>query len=185
MPDTIIDGKGRGNVAHVTDQGRIRVSSVSRSKEHNANLEKGNAYNILVSVTPTGAGDCFLYMKNTSTKNLIIEGFAAWVAASERLDGYLGQSGTPVGGAAAPTPNLNAGSANTPVGEFLVGADITGMSGGRLIQRARVPANTATNNVNFDADIVLPPQTTFTAYALNGAIAIEGHMTFWIEEEEV
>jgi hypothetical protein len=185
MPDTIIDGRGRGNVAHVNDNGALNVSSVSRSKEHHANITHGNAYNILVNVTPTGAGDCFLYMKNTGTNNIIVEGFSAYVASAERLDGYLAQVGTPVGGAATPTPNLNSGSAKTPTGTFLTGNDITGMSGGYLFQRARVPANTATNNVNFDADIVITPQTTFTAYALTGGILIEGHMTFWIEEEDV
>jgi hypothetical protein len=185
MPSQIRDGKGTGTLAGVNDEHRLLVSSVSRSKEHHANITNGNSYNILVSVTPTGAGDCFLYMKNTGVNNIIIEGFAAYVTSAERLDGWLAQSGTPVGGAAAPTPNLNAGSANTPTGTFLTGNDITGMSGGYLFQRARVPANTATNLVNFEADIVLPPQTVFTAYALTGGIAIEGHMTFWIEEEDV
>jgi hypothetical protein len=185
MPDQIRDGRGTGYMAGVTAEHRQLVSSVSRSKEHNANIEKGQAYNILVSVTPTGAGDCFVYMKNTGVKNLIIEGFSAYVSAAESLWGYLGMVGTPIGGTDAPIPNLNAGSANVPIGSFLTGNDITGLSGGYLFQRARVPANTATNAVNFEADIVLPPQTTFTACAQTGGILIEGHLTFWIEEEEI
>jgi hypothetical protein len=65
MPNTIRDGKGGGILAGVNSEHRLLVSSVSRSKEHHANIEHGEAFTMLVNLTPTGAGDCFFYFKNT------------------------------------------------------------------------------------------------------------------------
>jgi len=182
MPEQIKDGKGRGYVAEVTAENRLRVSSVSRSKEHDANITWGESYNLIVDVT-TAANGCFMYVKNTGARNLIFEGFGAYVASAEKIWGNLGDIGTPIGGNDMAPINLNAGSNNTPTGIFQTGSNITGLSGGHKFQSFRVPANTATNIVNFEADIVLPTNQVFTAYALTGSIVFEGHLNFWVDRE--
>ena len=183
MPEQIKDGKGRGFVAEVTAENRLRVSSVSRSKEHDANITWGESYNVVVDVTPTTTDACFLYIKNLGTRNIIFEGFGAYVESAEKIYGKLGVVGTPIGGNTTPPVNLNAASNLTPVGTFLTGNDITGLSGGDIFQTFRVPANTATNIVNFEADIVLPTNQVFTAYVTNGSILFEGHLNFWVDRE--
>jgi len=183
MPEQIKDGKGRGYVVEVTAENRLRVSSVSRSKEHDANITWGESYNLIVNVTPTTTDACFMYIKNTGPRNIIFEGFGAYVASAEKIYGKLGATGTPLGGNLTPPINLNAGSNNTPTGIFLTGNDITGLSGGNIFQSFRVPANTATNIVNFEADIILPINQVFTAYATAGSILFEGHLNFWVDRE--
>lgn len=185
MVDIILDGKGKSYKAGVNSEHRLLVSSVSRSKEHHANITHGRSFNMLIEQTPTGADDCFMYMKNTSEDTMVIEGFGVYAASAEKIYGMLGQIGTPVGGTDTVPAVLNAGSAQIADGTFQVGNDITGLSGGWVFERFRVPANTATNIVNFEADIVIPPNQTFTAYAATGGILIEGHVNFWFEEEEV
>jgi len=183
MPESIRDGKGRGYLAEVTTENRMKTASVTRSKEHDANLVYGSCYNMLVDLTPTGAGDCFMYIKNTGTKNIVIEGFGIYAASAEKIKGMLNDSGTPVGGTDFVPVALNTASGKAAVGIFQTGVDITGLSGGTTFQTFRIPANGATNSVNFEADIVVAPGGTFTAYAVTGGVALEGHMVFWIDEE--
>jgi hypothetical protein len=182
MPEQIKDGKGRGYHAEVTAENRLKVSSVSRSKEHDANLTYGDSYNMIVDIT-TGANGCFLYVKNTGTRNIVFEGFGVYVSSAEKIWGKLGDTGTPVDGTDVVPVNLNAGSNSEATGTFQTGSSITGLSGGATFETFRVPANTATNIVNFEADIVLPPNQVFTAYALTGSVTLEGHLNFWIDRE--
>jgi hypothetical protein len=184
MPNQIRDGKGGGVLAGVNSEHRLLVSSVSRSKEHHANIEHGEAFTMLVNPTPTGAGDCFFYFKNTSEQTYIFEGFGMWVASNEVVYGYFNQTGTPAGGTDVVPAQLNAGSARTLASTVKSGNDITGLSGGTLIGRYHVPANNATNVINFEADLVIPPNKVFTAYVQTGGIELDGYMVGWVEREE-
>jgi hypothetical protein len=184
MPDSIRDGLGKGYLAGVNTDNRLLVSSISRSKEHHSNITHGEAFTMLVNVTPTGADDCFFYFKNDSERTYIFEGFGMWVASNETVYGYLNQTGTPVGGSTVTPAALNAGSTASLSSTIYEGADITGMSGGSLVGRYHIPANNATNVINFEADIVVPPNKIFTAYATTGAIELDGYMVGWIEREE-
>lgn len=184
MPDTLRDGKGRGYLAEVTEENRIKTAAVSRSKEHDANLTYGESYNLVMTgQTPTGADDCFLYIKNTGTRNLVFEGFGIYCASNEKIYGKLGQIGTPAGGTDTIPANLNGGSGNAAPGVYQLGNNITGLSGGRTFMEYRIPANNATNIVNFESDIVLQPNQVFTVYASTGGILLEGHLNFWVDKE--
>ena len=182
MPDMIKGGTGNGYAVGVTSENRLLVESVTYSGEHHANHE-GNAFNLLFDVTPTGAGDCFLYVKNGSTNDIVIEGLWLRVASAEQITMKLKDAGTPGGGGALVPANINAGSNSAALGTFQSGNDITSLSGGTIINKGWV-ANTTTSFFNFEQDIILPENLTYTLYATTGSVAIAGTLVFHYHEHD-
>ena len=176
MPEQIRDGQGKGFLVGVSSKNRMLTDCITYSAEHHANHE-GNAYNMLFEITPTGAGDCFLYLKNSSTTDLIIEGLWLRVASAEQVIMKLGDVGTPLGGSSVVPANVNAGSNSVALGTFQTGADITALSGGININKGWVE-NTATAFFNFEQDIIIPENLVYTLYAATGAIALAGTLVF-------
>lgn len=174
----IEDGKGRGNIAGVNPEGKLETESVSISKEHHTNQDLGKAFNLLFSLTPTGAGDCFLYMKNSSTIDLILEGVILRTGGNEIITFNLNDTGTPAGGTVVTPANLNAGSGETAIGTFQTGVNITGLSGGTLTERLYVASSDDSSDFNFDQDIIIPQNNVFTMWATTGSIAIAGTVVF-------
>lgn len=168
----IEDGTGTGIQAKIDSDNRLLTESVSKSIEHYHNVTKGTGFHILCQQTPTGAGDCFFYMKNLSTKNWIIEGFNNRVASAETIEVNILQTGTPSGGSTITPVNVNSTSSLLLNGTFEGGNDITGMSGGRLIDRAYL-TNTDTGGYNFELDVVIGPGHTLTLYAVTGGIQVD------------
>lgn len=179
MPDMIKGGTGNGYLAAVNEENRLKVEAITYSGEHHANHE-GTAYNMLFDVTPTAAGDCFLYMKNSSTIDLVIEGLWLRVASAEQIYMKLGNKGVPDGTDVVPA-NINAGTNNAALGTFQVGNDITTMTGGTIINKGWV-ANTATSFFNFEQDIILPQNTVYTLWVVTGAVNVAGTIVFHYHE---
>jgi len=175
MPDMIKGGTGNGYLAAVSSQNRLSVEAVSYSGEHHANHE-GKAYNMLFDVTPTGAGDCFLYIKNGSSIDLVIEGMWLRVGSAEQIYMKLGNAGVPDGTDVIPA-NINAGTNNAADGTFQAGNDITTMTGGTIINKGWF-ANTATQYINFEQDVILPQNTVFTLWATTGGVNAAGTIMF-------
>jgi hypothetical protein len=179
MPDSIRDGEGKGYLAGVTNENRLKIGGVTVSKEHHTNFAHEDSYNMLFTVTPTGAGDYFLYMKNTSTDPIVCEGFQIQAPTNEIISITLGMTGTPVGGSTTLPSNLYAGSPKRAVGTFETGADITGLSGGMVVAKYAIAASNESKFRNFDADIVIPQNQTLTMSATTGAIALLGFIVMW------
>ena len=172
--NTIRDGTGEGYQARVDKTNRLRVRSVNLSTEAYENIVNGKAYSLYVSATPTGAGDCFFYFKNTSESSLyVIEGLQVYVASNESIEVYLKDTGTPSGGTAVSPVTLNTSSNEVLNATIEQGNNITGLTQGSMAYKLRVPANNSTNAYNFDQDIVISPQQTFCLYATSGGIAVE------------
>lgn len=172
----IEDGTGTGKKMKVDDENQAQVVAVTRTAERHANEDFGEAYSVPFSATPTGAGDCFLYIKNTNTKNMIIEGIGIKLAANEYIDVKIGQTGTPSGGSATTPANLNAGSAKTADVTAEDGVDITGLTGGRTAYRLYHATSNGTTYTNFEQDIIIPKNQTLTLYCQTGETAIEGFL---------
>lgn len=172
----ITDGTGTQRQAKVNSDNHLNVRSVSETVEHFANHSRGEAFSLRFSQTPTGANDCFFYFKNTGTKTYVFEGLAIYAASAEQIDIKLKDIGTPSGGSTLTPVNLNTSSAKTIDATIQQGADITGLSGGATAYRVYAAAAAATRQYNFEQDIIISPQTTLTLYAVNGAIAIDGHL---------
>jgi len=74
MPVQISDGQGRGYLAGVCSENRLRVTSVSQSIEAHTNQEEGQAYHLTFSQSPTANDDCILYIQNDDDDDLIVGG---------------------------------------------------------------------------------------------------------------
>lgn len=169
----IKDGTGSGRLVEVDTNNRLVTDSVSQSVEHFHNHVKGTAYQITIQETPTGANDYFFHLKNTGIKDLIIEGMAYRTAINERIVVYLSTTGTTSGGTAILPYNVNAGSSSELSGTVEGGSDITGLSNGRLAERIWVATSNSSTFHNFEMDIVITPQKTFSLLAEVGGGQID------------
>jgi hypothetical protein len=176
------DGTGDGYKASVTSENQVRTESVTSNESNHANHDHGWAYTISFSATPTGAGDCFLYVKNTADEDMIINGGGLYCEADEYFDIKLGDGGTASGGSTIIPVNLNAGSGNTADGTFLSGNDITGLSGGSVVYRIYHATSKETTNSTFPQSIVLPKNSVLTFYAQTGTTALAGFLNVYYHD---
>ncbi|MCK5018286.1 MAG: hypothetical protein KAS32_14610 [Candidatus Peribacteraceae bacterium] len=174
----LTDGQGTGKTLGIDSDNRARVNSVSQSTEHFINHIKGVAYNLLFSATPSATDDCFLYFKNESETDIVIEGFWLHLEANEYIDIYLDQTGTPIGGSDITPVNLNSGSGKSAEGTFQNGNDITGITGGVKPFRIHHASSQGSTYRNFNQDIVLTKNGVFTMYCETGTTALDGIIVF-------
>ena len=139
--------------------------------------EEGRAYHLLFDVTPTAAGDCFLYFKNTSDDEIVVEGLYLRTASAEQINIKLGVTGTPSGGSTVTPANCNAGSSNTAEGTFQTGNDITGLSAGTTVEKFWL-TTTESKYFNFEQDIIIPKNGVMSICAVTGGINISGTVIF-------
>ena len=176
------DGSGKNYWQKINSENKAEVASVSRSKEHHANVVHGNAYNFIFDVTPV-AGGTFLYMKNLSDDDIIAEGFSIHCPTNEIIQVQLHEIGVPVGGSDIVPANLNAGSNHEAVGIFQTGNDITGLTGGRTVMHYHIKGDDDSSFRNFDADLVIPKNLTMTMSCVNGSINFDGFVVMWHEHD--
>jgi len=166
MPEMIRDGAGQGYLAQVNSDNQLTVAAAVVTEEHYVNYKDGNAYNILWDLSITSGSDvCTLYLKNTGTRNIILEGFNAQVSQNISVYSKFNVLGTPANTTVMDVGNLNSGSNNVLTATSLQGDGITGLSGGSLIWKSKVAGGNQSGFVNFDADLVLAPQGTLAVYA--------------------
>ena len=175
----IEDGTGSGTGAKVDSENRILTSSVSETLEHHANQHEGEAYNVLFSVTPAGAGDDFFYLKNNDDKDSVIEGIWWQTDGTETVTYVLSDIGNTGGTVGNITPaNLNAGSGKVANAIVQSGNDITGLSGGTNIQTIKLTTQTTSAYFNCEQDIIISKNQTFTITATSGSVALIGTVVF-------
>ena len=175
-----------GQPANVNYQGHLETEAIVHSAEHYANHILQSAYQVPFAVNPAGAGDCFFYLKNNDERVLIIEGFSYASSAAEEIYIQIANTGTAVltGGAALVPANLNAGSGNlasvTCWSNTADGAvDITGLTGGREIERLDIVAAADKVFHNFECDVILPKNSIFSMWCVGGDTNIRGTVVFY------
>ena len=175
----IEDGKGNGYKAEVSDANKLLVAAVTSTQEHYANHNQGRGFSTSFDVTPTSAGDCFLYIKNTdSVRALSIEGFWFKMAASDYIDVKLNDVGTAVGGTDATIVNLNTASGHEADCIFQYGADITGLSGGQKSYRLYHTSSAESIYRDFTMDIILGANGVLSMYIGAGGTAVSCTIPF-------
>lgn len=177
----IEDGLGTGKKAGVNSENRLLTHAVTQSLEHHANSEEKQAYHLLFQQTPTAADTCFLYLKNDSAIQLILEGILLRTSGDEQIELKLGMTGTAVGTITTPV-NCNVGSANAADGTFIAGNNITGLSTKDAVERFYIVGDHQSSYYNFEQDIILSPSRTCGLYAVNGSIEIDGTLVFHFHE---
>lgn len=176
----IEDGTGKGYLASVSSENKLRVTAVTASQEHFANHNQGRGYSLIFEATPVSGG-CFLYMENTDLeRDLSIEGFWFKMEAEDFFTIKLGDKGTPANGTSITPVNLNTASGFGAQGIFQNGNNITGLSGGSVIYKFyHAPdVNKASVYRNFNQDVIISRNGTLTMYANSGSTFISGIMIF-------
>lgn len=161
----IEDGKGKGTLAGVNSDGMLRVVAVSSSIEHHVNHAKGKAYMTTFETSASSSDNCIFYMKNTDDDApLIIEGF--WVYVSKACDIYmkLNDTGTPTNTTNLTPINLNTTSGISASCDCYKGTNIGGLSGGDEFFRVIFTAEDKSRYYNFDQDLIIGENDTFTIY---------------------
>ena len=169
----IESGTGNGNSVGVTDQNRLQTSAVMVSKEHQVNHTEGMAFSMGVEVTPTAAGDCFLYVKNLSDHDMIISEFMLNATTSETITFKVGDSGTPAYDAVITPVNRNAGSGNVANITAVSGVDITGLSGGSPIMSMFLKGGESSVRIAPTSTFIIPQNKVFTGYVTTGGLAVK------------
>jgi len=173
----MIQGANNGRFMDVSDGNRAKFYGVTESEEWFANESCGCAFSLVLAQTPTAAGDCFCYIKNTSSESLIISSIKANVPTDEAIIVKLGDVGTPAGGATATPANRNAGSGETITGTVEAGNDITGLTLGVTVDRLSYNAAESTLKISWGSGIVVPENKVLTLYAEVGAILINATLS--------
>ncbi len=179
----LTDGKGSGNKASVNSDNMLRCASYEENYALFSNAYDKQAYAFVIeTVTPTGAADYFCYMKNSSDKDMIVDKLEIYEATADAVDITVGMTGTPTGGTAETPANKNAGSSNTPDGTFQYGVNITVITGGSVVGRLRVPADSTTHEFTWDSGFVIPNGSTFVLSAVTGTTALSCTVHFYYRE---
>jgi len=167
-------GIGQG----VNIEGYGNSNAVIHTIGRHANIVHKEAYAAVISVTPTGAGDCFFYAKNNNNDNLIITSMKLYSASAESVQIKLGDAGTVGGTHAALTPvSKFAGSGGVADATCESGVDITDLSGGSIVDLLY-----CTNEMKrwqWQSGLVVPKNSIFSLYAVTGAVAINATVCFY------
>jgi hypothetical protein len=169
----IEDGTGSGRTAAVNIDNKLEVVAITASTEHDTNHRDGQAYNAVfeqnpIEADPSAEEVCIFYFKNTSEVDATFEGLSHRLAGSDLTDSLEirgGDEGDPVGGASLTPANMNLGSGNSAQGTFLVGNNITGLSGGVILNKIYIESD-GSNYTNFDQDIIVPRNRILTIYSM-------------------
>ena len=179
----IEDGAGSGYKAKVGTDNRLKTVAITASAEHHVNHADGEAYVAVFASNPAGAGDVLFYLKNNGDTDMVIEGVTWQTSAAEEVYYKIDDSGTPGGTSDTLVPaNLNAGSGNvadaTCLGTIADGAvDITGLSGGRIVESLYLTSATS-EHFNLEQDLIIPKNKTFTIYCVGGDTLLRGTVYF-------
>lgn len=175
----IIRDSSTGKAWDINPDGFGAVNAFTSPLPYFANIIRHDSYSTVISETPTGAGDCFFYMKNNSAYDLIMTSFKLYSASAEIIQMKLGVLGTLGGTHAALTPaSRNAGSGKTAEVTCESGVDITGLTGGYIIDQFYTTATQ--QRWHWDSRIIIPKNGTIALYAVTGAILIGGTLGFFI-----
>ncbi len=128
---------------------------------------------------------CIFYLKNLDNDDLVIEGIWIQTSAAEEIYFKIGDQGTAIKteGADITPVNLNSGAGATAdvlcysnTGDGAV--DITGLSNGATFQKFWFTAASDTKHLNFEQDVIITKNQTFTIYCVGGDTLLRGTLVF-------
>jgi hypothetical protein len=173
MPDTIRDGTGQGNLARVDSENRLHTFSDTLELGLYVSLTKGEMFSNILSVTPAGAANCFLYISNTRPGYDMVIGKVTILTPNAEMVDVLKVTGTPVGGTAFTPANRNLNYTNNALGVFQYGTNITGLTASPdILSRFYSASNVPVMYDVYDG-IVIPSNTAVGFFAKNGAIKVD------------
>jgi hypothetical protein len=195
MPQTIRDGKGRGNVAAVNSDNKLMVYSQSSSNQHSISEETQQAYQCIGTATLASGTVVALHIKNTSsTKNMVVSyirhqvidpsGGTAVPNASNYFKIALGRTYTSGGSEVTPV-NVYAGSGNTAeVTAYDSAPTLAGTAS--EIDRNYTQSEANMQSFNKEGALIIPPNQTielsYVGDQTNGTLYTR--ISFYMEEHD-
>lgn len=135
----------------------------------------------------SSGGICFLYFKNLSNSDLIIEGIdlrLAGTGQTEIIEVVANNGENPIGGNTFAPANLNLGSGNIAEGTFQSGDNISGMIKGIPMFRYYIESSNLTLPFNFEQDLILTKNDVLTLWVEYGGTEIDGMLIFFYDTKE-
>lgn len=165
MSESILDGTTGAFRAKVDSDNRLWTLAISVPyQHHNAHTHQA-AYSLVAQQTPTGADDCFVYLKNENSDDLNVWELCLTCAAAEDIEVWS-VTGTAVGTDYTPV-NLYVGSGKQPQTTCKVGNDVTGLTKVKLIKRYKMEAG-KTQHIYVSTAIIVPESHAIAIYAVTG-----------------
>lgn len=161
----------------VTKGGMAVSKAICQSITEHSNQHEEESYSAVISVTPTGAGDCFFYITNDSDIEAVVTSLKLQSATAETIQVKIRDTGTVGGTHAALVPvNRHAGSGKIADVTCESGVDITGLSGGDIVDVLVSGADMW--RWEWQSGLIIPKNRTVSLYAVTGAIAIKATLGF-------
>lgn len=164
----IHDGTGSSRAATVNVENKLEVASVTSSIEHHINHSEERAFNVLFSQSPTANDDCIFHLENSDDIDLVMEGITISADAACEIYMKLGDIGTRNSPVTVTPVNCNGGSGKEAAGTFESGVDLDGgsatLGGGVIVEKFVLLAATSSEHHNFEQDIIIPKNKTFTIW---------------------
>lgn len=124
----IVGGTGTPNAAQVDDGNRLRTFAITEPEDKHVNRE-GKAWSLFFTVTPTGAGDYFFYLKNTGTVDLAVTSFRiSSTVITEILIEHVSGTASHSSANNIVASNRNLGSSGSPGATIVSDVDTTGLT---------------------------------------------------------
>lgn len=173
MDFTIVDGTGKGYGLKIDSDNRARVRSTVVPIDQHVNMLDGQSYACVVSVTPAGAGNCFFYLKNLAEQECHVTNLRLRaVGAVEGIQLKLKDSGTAAGGSTVTPINKNTAVSYSADCTCEYGTNITGLSGGSVVDILYVTADAETAKFDWVSDLLISRNSIISCYAINGSVPL-------------
>ena len=130
-----------GTAQHVNKEHRALTFSITEDEALHVNDDEGEAYSVLVDITPATTDDDFFYLKNKSIKDLVIYEIEGWCAdANQEIKILIGatDAGTNAGDTLTPINmrSISGGSADVDCAQD---ATDLAISGGNVVSLLKFP----------------------------------------------
>ena len=168
--------KGRFYIG-ATSKKQLLVCAVNRTVDMECNQVDSTSYSLLISQTPTAAGDCFCYIKNNDIRDMVLSSVKLYAASDETVSFKLNDTGTPVGGSAATPISRKAGSGTLADVDCETGNDITGLSGGDIVDSLFIKGAESSKRYAWLSGIIVPKNHILTMWVTTGAVAIKATLS--------
>jgi len=149
----ITDGTGSGREAEVDSENRLKTFSITEVEDKHINRD-GKQWSLYFTVTPTGAGDYFFYLKNTGSNELAISDVRIMCDSVDTIN-YHFVSGTQSGGTTLDITNRNSASSKIPSATIETGANITGLSSEGIVFFERIDAANKRFKLSTSSNIII------------------------------
>lgn len=158
----IIQDASSGKTATVDIENRLMTFAVSQAEDKHTNIE-GYYNSVFFQVTPAGANDHFLYLKNVGVDDMTITDIriSSTVQTSVLLNKVSGDPSY-VAGTDAEITNRNLGSSKIPNVIAKYDADITGLVEGGVLLFQECPTANTLYHFKTTSNIIIPQGQAIT-----------------------